>query len=63
MYHPNLGFVEERPDLHTPLHKQTSKLSQLKNKNFEFTYSYFPRRLLNEQRQIFIHELVVDESE
>ena len=30
--------------------KQTSKLSQLQNKKFEFTYNYFPRRLLNEQR-------------
>ena len=30
--------------------KQTSKLPQLQNKKFEFTYNYFPRRLLNEQR-------------
>ena len=31
-----------------------------KNKKFEFTYNYFPRRLLNEQRLIFVHELIVD---
>ena len=43
--------------------KQTSKLSQLQNKKFEFTYNYFPRHLLNEQMQIFVHELIVDESE
>ena len=30
--------------------KQTSKFSQLRNKKLEFTYNYFPRRLLNEQR-------------
>ena len=43
--------------------KQTNKLLQLKNKKFEFTHSYFPHRLLNEQRLIFAHELIVDESE
>ena len=30
--------------------KQTSKLSQLKNKKFEFTYKYFPCHLLTAQR-------------
>ena len=30
--------------------KQTSKLSLLQNKKFEFTHNYFPRCLLNEQR-------------
>ena len=60
MYHLNLVFVEERPDLHTPL-QQTN--SQLQNKKFEFTHNYFPRCFLNEQRKIFVHELIVNESE
>ena len=36
---------------------------KFKRKNLEFIYNFFPRRLLNEQRWIFVHELIVDDIE
>ena len=36
---------------------------KFKRKNLEFIYNFSPRRLLNEQRWIFVHELIVDGSE
>ena len=50
VYHSNLVFVEERSDLHTSLQQTKEQTLKLKNKKFEFTYNYFPRRLQNEQR-------------
>ena len=41
--------MEERLDLHRHYSKQTSELSQLQNKKFEFTHNCFPHRLLYEQ--------------
>ena len=48
--HSNLVFVEERPDLHTPLQQTNEQTHNFKITKIEFTRIYFPRRLLNEQR-------------
>ena len=54
VHHSNLVFVEERPDLHTPLQHTLKRANShnFKIKKIEFTYNYFPRRLLNEQRNL-----------
>ena len=43
-------LLEERPDFHTPLQQTNEQTLTTSKQKFEFTYNYFPRRSLNEQR-------------
>ena len=48
--HLNLVFVEERPDLHTPLQQTNEQILTTLKLKIEITHSYFPCLLLTEQK-------------